>query len=315
MAPAEDGTGNVTIVIATYCREQVLVDTVEALLAQKGEAQLLVVDQTPEHTPTVQAALETWERDALISIERQAWPSIPRAMNLAILRSQRDIVLFFDDDIVPGPGVVQAHAAGYVAENVWAVAGQVLQPGEAPSSEERVSQWKGLRASLDFRFNSMSRAFVKNGMSGNLSVRRVRALEVGGFDENFRGVAYRFETEFCRRLGRSGGRVLFEPAASIRHLRAPRGGIRSHGNHRSSPSAAHGVGDYYFALRCGSFAETLGYIARRPLREVSTRFHLTHPWWIPVKLWGELVALGWALWLAASGPSRIAPERTRGVPG
>src|SRR5437868_3122650 len=81
----------------------------------------------------------------------------------------------------------------------------------------------GLGACLDFPFNSAIPAQVANVMAGNLSVRREMALAVGGFDENFVGVAYRFETEFCRRLLRAGGRVLFQPAASIHHLRTPTG--------------------------------------------------------------------------------------------
>jgi hypothetical protein len=139
-------------------------------------------------------------------------------------------------------------------------------------------------------------------MAGNLSMRRERVLQLGGFDENFVGVAYRFETDLCRRLSRAGGRILFQPSATIRHLRFPSGGTRSHGNHLTSPSPAHGVGDYYFALRQGVSPSVLGYILRRPVREVCTRFHLRHPWWMPVKCLGEMTALLWAVVLALRGP-------------
>jgi GT2 family glycosyltransferase len=165
-----------------------------------------------------------------------------------------------------------------------------------------------LAADLDFHFNHNARAAVANCMAGNLSVRRERALEVGGFDENFVGVAYRFETDFCRRLRARGGSILFEPAASVRHLKAPRGGIRVHGNHLTSSSPAHGVGDYYFALRHGSPGESLPYILQRPFREVCTRFHLGHPWWIPAKLTGEVRAFLWAVRLARAGPRFAARE-------
>jgi GT2 family glycosyltransferase len=146
-------------------------------------------------------------------------------------------------------------------------------------------------------------------MAGNLCVRRSRAMEVGGFDENFVGSAYRFETEFCRRLTRAGGQVLFQPAASLRHLRATMGGVRTHGRHEASVSGIHGVGDYYFALAEGLSWDVLRYILRRPVREVSTSFHLRHPWWIAPKLIGELRALTWAVRLHRSGPRLI-----RGAP-
>ena len=136
-------------------------------------------------------------------------------------------------------------------------------------------------------------------MAGNLSVRRDRALAIGGFDPDFvPPVSFRFETAFAKRLVAAGGRIRFEPAAEVRHLRATRGGTRIHGNHLASASPLHGVGDYVYALKHGRGLERLGYIARRPFREVRTRFHLRHPWFIPVKFVGELRALFMALRLA-----------------
>jgi hypothetical protein len=49
------------------------------------------------------------------------------------------------------------------------------------------------------------------------------------------------------------------------------------------------------------------YLLRRPLREVRTRFHLRHPWWIPVKLLGELRALVQALSLSRRPPLLLPP--------
>ena len=58
-----------------------------------------------------------------------------------------------------------------------------------------------------------------------------------------------------------------------------------------SPSPRHGVGDHYYAmLHAKSTLHAHAYCARRILREVRTKFHLTHPWWIPVKLIGEMRA-------------------------
>jgi GT2 family glycosyltransferase len=226
-------------------------------------------------------------------------------MNEALRKATGDIVLFVDDDIVPAPGLVAAHADAYEDENVWAVTGQVLQPGEEPDSAPHTFTKSGLKDCLDFSFRSTGRAFVRSVMAGNLSVRREKALEIGGFDENFVGAAYRFETEFCRRIWHNGGKVLYEPAASIRHLRTKEGGTRRFGNHLKSADPAHGVGDYYFALRCGRGMERIAYIISRPFREVSTRFHLYHPWWIPVKLIGEMRAIALAMKLAKSGPALL----------
>jgi len=122
-------------------------------------------------------------------------------------------------------------------------------------------------------------------------VRRGVALEIGGFDERFVGAAYRFETEFCRRLLRAGLTTRFDPRPSIDHLRAGTGGTRLRGSHLTSASPVHSVGDYYFAHVEGAGLARWRYIARRMGREVTTRFHARRPWWIPVKLLGEVRGL------------------------
>ena len=74
------------------------------------------------------------------------------------------------------------------------------------------------------------------------------------------------------------------------------------------------MGDYYFALRSGLSAATLAHILRRPVREVSTRFHLRHPWYIPLKLLGELRAFGEAVRAVARGPQLLRAEDDVDVP-
>jgi GT2 family glycosyltransferase len=295
---------DVSVAIPTYERGDVLVVTVRALVAQRP-GEILVLDQTQTHPSEVESFLADLERQGAIRWEHLPRPAIPPAMNAGLLRATRPLVLYLDDDIVPADNLVAAHAAAYESESTWAVAGQVLQPGEVPI-EPRACRTQGFGAYLDFPFRSSARAFIQNGMAGNLSVRRDHALAQGGFDENFEGAAYRFETEFCRRLCRAGGRILFEPQASIRHLRAPRGGTRSYGSHLTSGSGAYGVGDYYFALMERAGLASWAYLARRPWREVATRFHLRHPWWIPVKLLGELRGFVRALQLVAHGPRRLS---------
>jgi GT2 family glycosyltransferase len=294
-------SNDVTVAVPTYQRESVLIDTLQAL-ARSSPAEILVVDQTAVHEGDTDTRLRAMATQGRIRWLRLDQPSIPHAMNVALIEARHPLVLFVDDDIEPADGLLAAHAASYDDPQTWAVVGQVLQPGETPVPAGKSFRTTGLRAFLDFPFNSVEPAWVTNVMAGNLSVRRERALSIGGFDENFVGAAYRFETEFCRRLCDRGGRVLFQPRASIRHLRAARGGTRVHGDHLTSPSPAHGVGDYYFALRQGLSLESIGYILARPLRKMWARFYLRRPWWIAVGLIGELRALLLAVRLARRGP-------------
>jgi GT2 family glycosyltransferase len=291
-------------------RERVLLDTIGHVLRLEPQpAELLVVDQTPEHDPATTRQLKQWEAAGVIRWLRRDRPSIPAAMNQALLESRSPVVLFLDDDLIPGSHLIAAHQEQYADDRVWAVVGQVLQPGQEPTSSSGRQRGTGLRRDLEFNFGGTKASTVANVMAGNLSVRRDFALQVGGFDENFVGVAYRFETEFCRRLLKGGGLVIFEPGASIRHLAAASGGTRAYGRHLTSANPAHSVGDYYFAMLQGTPGEAFKYSLGRLSRSVRTRFHLTHPWWIPVKLVGELRGLCWAWQLKRRGPTYVS-ERT-----
>jgi len=273
----------ITVAIPTYNRGAILVETIERLLALEPRAgAILIVDQTREHPADVDARLQAWDRDGAIHWLRLDAPSIPRAMNDALVAATTPVVLFLDDDIVPDSQLVAAHEAAHANDIHWAVAGQVLQPGEEPEDFEGSDD-------LEFHFNSNRARLITNVMAGNLSVRRERTLSIGGFDENFTGAAYRFETDFAMRVAAEGGTILFEPRASIRHLKLSSGGLRSFGDHRAVASPAHTAGDYYFALH--HVDRFWSYAARRFAKNVLTRYHATHPWTIPAKIAGEVRGL------------------------
>lgn len=304
---------DITVVVASYGRGRLLLDTLEAVLAQEPRLEAVAVDQTPEHPVDVESRLAALAESGRLRLLRLPRPSVVTAMNTGLGAATRPLVLFLDDDVVPEPFLLAAHARAYTDNVIWAVAGQVLERGEAPTEDQGRFETVGLRAHLDFRFNSCRRAFVLNCMAGNLSVRRQAALQIGGFDENFVGVGHRFETDFARRLTAAGGAVLFEPAASVRHLKAESGGIRAFGDPRRSASPAQGVGDYYFALRHGTARESLTYIARRVIRQgIVTRYLARHPWFIPPRLLGELRALWLAGRLHREGP-RLPGGRAQGL--
>jgi GT2 family glycosyltransferase len=277
----------ITAAIPTYNRSEILCATIEHLLALRpAPDEILIVDQTATHPPGVAARLREWELSGAIRLLHLDAPSIPVAMNIALQQARCEHVLFLDDDIIPGEALIGAHAAAMLQTGVWAVVGQVLQPGESPIHAVEETLHGGVLPDLEFRFNHDMPSDIQNVMAGNLCVDRARASSIGGFDENFIAVAYRFETDFARRIVAAGGRIRYEPAASIRHLKVPAGGVRAWGDHRTSASPMHSVGDYYFArLHAPRFWR---YAAGRLWRNVATRYHLRHPWTIPAKVIGEL---------------------------
>lgn len=286
---------SVSIVIPTYRREVVLLDTLRALLAlEQPAAEILVVDQTEQHEARTETALGEMASHGSIRWLRLAEASIPKAMNAGLMHASHPVVLFLDDDIRPAPGLVAAHYAAHAAATDMLVAGRVIQPWE-----------EGLDHSLQpsFHFAGTRPQRINEFMGGNFSIRRATALALGGFDQNFVRVAYKFEAEFAHRFRASGRGIVFEPAAWLHHLKAGSGGTRTFGEHLTTWRPDHAVGAYYYGLRTGE----VGVFATRPLRAVATRYHFRHPWRIPGTLIAELSGMLWALGLFLRGPSRLGP--------
>ena len=298
----------VSVAIPTYRRGEILLRTLGLLFRlDPPPGEVLVVDQTEAQPVEVEQNLRRMETEGRIRLLRFSPPSIPRAMNTGLQEAKGAVVLFVDDDVEPAPDLVAAHAARH-ASGCAAVCGQVLQPGEAPDPEaNRGSRGEGFRADLDFRFCGTETTELRNVMAGNLSVSRAAALAIGGFDEHFLGSAFRFETDFARRMVAAGHRILFAPEASLRHLRSPAGGTRSLGDHLERPSPLHAVGDYYFALGHARGSERAAYLFRRLFRETVNRYHLRHPGKMPAKVFSELRAFCWAIRFHRSGPRLLPP--------
>lgn len=287
-------SAGISIVIPTYKRGRVVLDTIRALEGiRPPDCELLIVDQSPEHPPGVERGLAAARDAGSIRWIRLATPSIPAAMNVGLTHAAGKAVMFLDDDIIPDPELVARHVAAQSSPGL--VAGMVLQPGEVATP---------LAPGERFRFNSTAPANIGEFMGGNFSIDRLIALQLGGFDENFVGAAYRFEAEFAHRYVAAHGPVRFEPGAIIHHLAISEGGTRAHGHHLRTMQPSHTVGAYYFLMR----ARPPGWrraMCLRPLRAVRTRHHLRSPWWIPLTLLSELRGMLLARKLCRSGPKLV----------
>ncbi len=289
----------VSVIIPTYNRENVLLNTIDSLLSlQLAPAEILIIDQTKKHHSLTEQKLALFERENKIRWICLPYPSIPHAMNTGLQLARHLIVLFLDDDIIPSKNLIGAHLRVHLDEKQNIVAGQVLQPGE----KLLLDNFK-----TPFHFSSNRRQFVTEVIGCNFSVKREWAVALGGFDENFVKVAYRFEAEFCDRAMAAGEKIIFEPAASIRHLKTDAGGTRTYGKHLTTLSPGHSVGAYYYLLRSECKHHRIWKIIFHPLYAIKSRFHLKHPWWIPITMIAELRGFLLALFLKANGPKYIAP--------
>ena len=295
---------NLTVAIPSYGRNQVLVETIDALLAlDHPVVDLILVDQTPRHDAPTEAALINWQRDGRLRWLRLHRPSITKAMNVALEQAVGERVLFLDDDIIPDPDLYKAHImAGMRTPNAL-LAGRVIQPWHTDGPDPEDKQ--------PFSFNTLQPRDCLDFIGCNFSLPRKLALSVGGFDDNFVRVAYRYEAEFSFRWRQAGYPVRYEPTALIRHLKTERGGTRSFGEHLATIKPDHAVGRYYYRLRTQSLAPALAGSLSDLGRSVRTRHHLRQPWWIPLTLLAEIRGLAWALRLNSGGPALLPSERIR----
>lgn len=277
-----------SIIVPTFCRERVLVDTLGMVLDQmQAEDELLVIDQTPRHEPTTEQALSAWARDGRLRWYRKRRPGQAEAMNVGALLSRNEGLVFLDDDVQPHANLLLSYRRALAERNgIPAFCGQVLQPWHD----------KPLDHATDFDL-SFDPAYahecdVLSLMEGNFAIWQETFFHVGGVDENFSGCTYRHGTELAYRLAaRLGRRPRFLPTASLRHLHAP-GGQRAHGAKDTWGHLGASVGDYYFALRWLPPVRCLGHSIKRWRRASFNRHTVTHPWLVPSIAVREAVA--WA---------------------
>ena len=302
----------ISIVIPTYGRSSVLIDTISQLLVQNlRPEQIVVVDQTTYEEGSQEAELlSSYSSRGLIKWVRQQEASIPKAMNRGLMESTGRYVLFLDDDVLLDETFISNHQKVIDEIAPLAYVGQIVQPWESSNvSSERLEYDFNidLEADLYFRFNSNAPTYIQNCMAGNLCVDRESAILARGFDENFSKVAYRFETEFCKRFCVEHNTLFYyAPSAMLHHLYVRSGGTRAHSSFLTSASSDHSFGDYYYALLHGRGHKKYAYIVRRFISSVKAKFYLRKPWYIPIRLLAETRGILKALECMKSGQQLLA---------
>jgi GT2 family glycosyltransferase len=160
----------------------------------------------------------------------QTLPNAQAARNHGILAAQGDVVLLIDDDVRIPPDFVANHLRNYELQpDLDGVSGQTLDPGQQPTSElPPCFSWPN-NGWMFFPLNFSEKRRTINWPSCNGSVRRQTALSIGGFDEQFTRTWYD-DTDFSWRLHAAGAKIVFDPSASLVHLKVPSGGKRPSGN-------------------------------------------------------------------------------------
>ena len=199
----------VTVVIPTLDRYSHL----RAVLAQLEQQtvrplEVIVADQTP--AARRETGLEREFADLPLCVMYLAAAGQCSSRNAAIEAARGELVLFLDDDVEAPDDLIEAHLASLERFGADASCGVAVEDGAGPLPEG----FREIRASDVFP-------------TGNSMVRRAALQRSGLFDRAYeRG--QRADGDLGMRLYRSGALLVLNPAISVVHHHAPRGGLRTH---------------------------------------------------------------------------------------
>jgi glycosyltransferase involved in cell wall biosynthesis/peptidoglycan/xylan/chitin deacetylase (PgdA/CDA1 family) len=201
-----------SVVIPTYQRRDVVVESVRALGAQVGPSfnVVVVVDGSADGTA---GALRALDVPFPLAVLEQPNNGAAAARNRGAAAAVGDIILFLDDDMRAAPDLLEAHEQRYRA-GADAVMGHIpIDPQSPPSLLTLGAEdWAEQRRE---RLDAGTPLTVSDLLTGQLSVRREVFDALGGFDEDFtRGGTFGAEdTDFGHRLLAGGYHVMFAAAA------------------------------------------------------------------------------------------------------
>jgi 1,2-diacylglycerol 3-alpha-glucosyltransferase len=209
---AELSAADLSIIIPTRRRLETLQVTLAALRAQTEQAfeTIVVADGADSRLPELP--------DVRVVEQEHAGPGAAR--NRGVRASERPLILFIGDDMVPRPDFVRHHLDRHRSEpgEEVAVLGRVVWHPSVPRNRlHRWLDWSG--ALFDYRrleATGDSEAGWTRFYSSNVSLKRELFLAAGGFDPDF---VFDYEDlDFGWRLGQHGMRLVYEPAAVTQHL-------------------------------------------------------------------------------------------------
>jgi GT2 family glycosyltransferase len=221
---------HVAVVVVSFETRETLLEGLAALSAHGGRGvEVVVVDNASSDGSA--AAVRARHPEALV-LANAANLGFARACNQGWRQSRAPLVLFLNPDATLGPGALDVLAALVEARPQVGLAGPRTR---SPDGAIQVSTGPDLSLAGEWRQRRLVRGVARRDplalaeaerrhdhehepdwLSGACLMARREALEaVGGFDERF--FLYQEDADLCRRVRAAGWRVVFTPAAEVRH--------------------------------------------------------------------------------------------------
>ncbi|MBO0702261.1 MAG: glycosyltransferase [Candidatus Dormibacteraeota bacterium] len=207
---------SISVVIPTHQRPESLLRVLDALSHQEDvdlRRVELVVICDGINDPGFDAVQRGWYPMRLqLAQQEQQGPAAARNHGIALSTGQ--LVVFLDDDVVPGPRLLGVHARAHEDDETLVAIGPLLPP---PGHGTPWVQWEG--RTVAEQYAAMARGdwevSPRQFYTGNASVRRIHLVKAFGFDVTFpRGE----DVELAFRLRDRGLHFAFLPDATAEHL-------------------------------------------------------------------------------------------------
>jgi GT2 family glycosyltransferase/2-polyprenyl-3-methyl-5-hydroxy-6-metoxy-1,4-benzoquinol methylase len=207
----ETRAADLTVIIPTRERWDILERTLDGLRQQttQGFEIVVVVDGTDQQPPALDGVRTI--------VQERGGPGAARNRGASL--TDRRLLLFLGDDMIPTPKLVERHLQVHARhpDRVDVCLGHVeWHPDVAGDRLARWMDWSG--AQFDHRSIEGDDAGWGRFYSCNVSLKRSLFVDAGGFDEDF---TFDYEDlDMAWRLHQQGLRLWYEPGALVHHLHA-----------------------------------------------------------------------------------------------
>ena len=216
----------ISVAIPTLNREKPLLDTIQQVLAETSvELELIVADQSDEHSPDFYSQIQQLKQDKRLRYYHITPASVTAAQNFLVGRAKSKIILFLDDDVILGKGIIGKHLEDHNNKDlgVDVVAGRIEQKELTITKAPLYFDDYGMP---HLTFNSPVSGYADTFPGANVSVKLDVFKRVGNYDTSYTRSAIRQESDMAHRIAKAGFKIYFDAEASLIHLSAPLGGAR-----------------------------------------------------------------------------------------
>lgn len=203
---------SISVIIPAYNAAATLARTLAAFSPPPHSSLELIVVDDGSTDDTAQIARAEGAR--VLRLEKNIGAAA--AKNCGAQSAVGDILFFTDADIVPPRDALECIRAAFHADALDGIVG--LLDENIPHANW-ASQYKNLWMNFTYaRFAGMER--IGLFYTSVAAMRRAVFLQLGGFDENYRGASIAEDTEFGQRAWGQGARIRLVPELRVTHLKA-----------------------------------------------------------------------------------------------